>query len=162
LSVAKEPGKDVVCHRHASRIGAVPSASRSAVEGVKRLKIEHNEGSFANSINEESGKFKITSRPGERAHRWIISQRASSLALAVAFASSSLIGRKMGRKSWPKFCECFKFMRCHCGSHYIHVCHQTLGKMKHTRRFLPHSEMFKSCDRRTRTWPLKKKEKQDG
>ena len=35
-------------------------------------------------------------------------------------------------------------MLCRCGSHYNHVCHQTLGEMKHTGRFLPHSEMFRS------------------
>jgi len=62
FAVAKEPGENVVCHRHASRVGAVTSAGSSAVEGVKSLKVEHVEGSFTNSSNEKLGRFKITSR----------------------------------------------------------------------------------------------------
>ena len=61
FSIAKEPGENVVCHEHASRIGAVTSAGSSVMEGVKRLKVEHVEGSLTNSINEKLGRFKITS-----------------------------------------------------------------------------------------------------
>jgi len=57
FSIAKEPGENVVCHEHASRIGAVTSAGSSVMEGVKRLKVEHVEGSFTNSINEKLGRF---------------------------------------------------------------------------------------------------------
>ena len=62
FAVAKEPGESVVCHRHASRVRAVTSACSSAVGGVRGFKVEHVEGSFANSINEKLGRFEITSR----------------------------------------------------------------------------------------------------
>jgi len=60
--VAKEPGENVVCHRHASRVRDVTSAGSSAVEGVRSLQVEYVEGSFSNSINKKLGRFEITSR----------------------------------------------------------------------------------------------------
>ena len=52
----------MVCHRHASRVGAVTSASSSAVGAVKRLKVKHVERGFPNSGDEKLGRFKTTSR----------------------------------------------------------------------------------------------------
>jgi len=61
FAVAKEPGENVVCHRHASRVR--PSRAQVAAVGcVRSLKVEHVEGSFTNSINEKLGRFEITSR----------------------------------------------------------------------------------------------------
>ena len=54
----------MVCHRHASRVGAVASAGSSAVWGVRRLEIQHVEGSFPSSGDEELGRFKIAGRGG--------------------------------------------------------------------------------------------------
>jgi len=79
FSVAKEPGENVVCHRHASRVGAVTSAGSSVVEGVKHLKVENVEGRFTNISNEKLGRFQITSR-GEDP---LLNDRPENLELAM-------------------------------------------------------------------------------